>query len=81
MIPKGTKIGRFVYEIDLIITFPIEGNEYIISCNDKNGNNILGEDGVILCEGIDDLISVVKDVKKLLDDATNKERNNEIRTS
>jgi hypothetical protein len=75
MIPKGTKFGRFVYEIDLIITFPIEGNEYIISCNDKNGNNILGEDGVILCEGIDDLISIVKDVKKLLNDATNKERN------
>ena len=81
MIPKGTKIGRFVYEIDLIITFPREGNEYIVSCNDKNGNNILGADGVILCEGIDSLISVINDVKKLLNDATNKERSDEIRTS
>jgi hypothetical protein len=75
MIPKGTKFGRFVYEIDLIITFPIERNEYIVSCKDKDGNNILGEDGVILCEGIDDLVSVIKGVEKTLNDATNKERN------
>jgi hypothetical protein len=81
MTTKGTKFGRFVYEIDLIITFPREGNEYIVSCNDKNGNNILGADGVILCEGIDSLVSVINDVRKLLNDATNKERNDEIRTS
>jgi hypothetical protein len=81
MIPKGTKFGRFVYEIDLIITFPKEGNEYIVSCKDKNGNNIFGADGVILCEGIDSLVSVIKGVEKTLNDATNKERNDEIRTS
>jgi hypothetical protein len=82
MTAKETKFGRFVYEIDLIITFPKEGNEYIVSCNDKNGNNIFGaEDRVILCEGIDSLVSVIKDVRKLLNDATNKERNDEIRTS
>jgi mRNA-degrading endonuclease toxin of MazEF toxin-antitoxin module len=81
MIFKGTKFGRFVHEIDLIITFPKEGNEYIVSCNDKNGNNILGADGVILCEGIDSLVSVIKGVEKTLSDATNKERNDEIRTS
>jgi hypothetical protein len=81
MIPKETKFGRFVYEIDLIITFPIEEDEYIVLCNDKNGNNILGADGVVLCEGIDSLVSIIKNVKKLLNDATNKERNDEIRTS
>lgn len=36
---------------------------------------------MILREGVDSLISAINDVKKLLNDATNKERSDEIRTS
>jgi hypothetical protein len=68
------KFGRFVYEIELIVSFPEENDEYIICCNDKNGNNILGEKGAILCKGLDELTSVVKSVRETLNGISKKNK-------
>lgn len=75
------RFERNVYRVALEITFPVKENEYIVQCNDGDGN-ILGRDGAVLCENILEVIKMIEGTRKMLNEMPRKgNKEDEIRAS